>query len=398
MPGHTQPESAHPTDDARAETPTVENASSAAAMTAATDAAESAAADSGGSAATSVESARPAEADSENETDWQAIVAEKDELIAALTERLEEAAEQLDRLKRTVGENGLLVAGLPRPVVEQQQRLASMLSDVLDAWTDPEHSPWDEITRRLDRLDVALHDGFEAQAELIASLREAAAASHSRPPAAPTDEQNAVDAPADAATDNDLPAQQENQTAAQPTVAGTEADAQTPAADLRSTQSSVEAAFDHVSDLLAAADGGADPEGRTVLDVTELALPEPIADDETDVQTLQAAVAERDECIVSLLRSLRQALHPDRAIPWREVLSGTVQDESRLAHIEQLEQRLQEALRTAEIELSLERAQLAREKTRLQRELEQLQRTRPQGSQDADTPRWLRFLAGSKRS
>src|SRR5258708_4818694 len=63
---------------------------------------------------------------------------EKEQLVAALTERLEQAAEQLDRLRRTGVDKGRrpLGGGLPAEVVEEHKATLEDLKRVISRWED----------------------------------------------------------------------------------------------------------------------------------------------------------------------------------------------------------------------------------------------------------------------
>lgn len=64
---------------------------------------------------------------------------EKEQLVAALTERLEQAAEQLDRLQRTGADKGrrpLVGGGLPAELVEEHKTTLEDLKRVIARWED----------------------------------------------------------------------------------------------------------------------------------------------------------------------------------------------------------------------------------------------------------------------
>ena len=63
---------------------------------------------------------------------------EKEHLVAALTERLEQAAEQLDRLRRTGVDKGRrpLGGGFPAEVVEEHKTTLEDLKRVITRWED----------------------------------------------------------------------------------------------------------------------------------------------------------------------------------------------------------------------------------------------------------------------
>src|SRR5579872_4873442 len=63
---------------------------------------------------------------------------EKEQLVAALTERLEQAAEQLDRLRRTGVDKGRrpLAGGFPAEVVEDHKHTLEDLKRVIAQWEE----------------------------------------------------------------------------------------------------------------------------------------------------------------------------------------------------------------------------------------------------------------------
>ena len=66
----------------------------------------------------------------------EAQLAEREQLVAALTERLEQAAEQLDRLHRTGADRGVRagIAGVPPELIAQQQKLVADLQRAVEQW------------------------------------------------------------------------------------------------------------------------------------------------------------------------------------------------------------------------------------------------------------------------
>src|SRR5579863_555003 len=63
---------------------------------------------------------------------------EKEQLVAALTERLEQAAEQLDRLRRTGVDKGRrpLTGGFPAEVIEDHKNTLEDLKRVIARWEE----------------------------------------------------------------------------------------------------------------------------------------------------------------------------------------------------------------------------------------------------------------------
>ncbi|MGH7127841.1 MAG: hypothetical protein ACREIV_04695, partial [Planctomycetaceae bacterium] len=129
--------------------------------------------------------------------------------------------------------------------------------------------------------------------------------------------------------------------------------------------------------------------------------PEPIDLDAADRDALAAAVDVRDIYIAYLIRKLRAA-EARKQMPGRWSDLESVPDELR-QRLEELEKQLNQKLRMAEVELSLERARLGREANKIRQKDEQIERQiKRQGFRDADSSedhpdkdkggRWLRML------
>lgn len=140
--------------------------------------------------------------------------------------------------------------------------------------------------------------------------------------------------------------------------------------------------------------------------------PQPIDLDQASIEELRKAVDIRDVYIVAMARKLRVVGSRRVIMPNWEALNNAPDDLR--AGIEELDKRLQESLRIAEVELSLERARLGREEMRLRILEEQLQkeskrRGGPLASEElgkklksaedpeqAKSQRWLRMLGMGK--
>src|SRR5690606_15432552 len=69
--------------------------------------------------------------------DLQTKLKEKETLVAALTGRLEQAAEQLDRLRRMGADRGnRTVAGVPPELIEEQRELTAQLQVAVNEWQE----------------------------------------------------------------------------------------------------------------------------------------------------------------------------------------------------------------------------------------------------------------------
>ncbi|HSG71507.1 MAG TPA: hypothetical protein VLA12_13885, partial [Planctomycetaceae bacterium] len=62
---------------------------------------------------------------------------QKEQVVQALTTRLEQAAEQLDRLRRSGADRGgKLLAGIPAEVIEEQKTLINDLKATIKSWEE----------------------------------------------------------------------------------------------------------------------------------------------------------------------------------------------------------------------------------------------------------------------
>jgi len=135
--------------------------------------------------------------------------------------------------------------------------------------------------------------------------------------------------------------------------------------------------------------------------------PEPVDAHEATREDLAHACEKRDAYVVYLLQRLRQ-IESMGHVPNSWAGLENLPDQLR-ARLDALEKRLQETLRLAEVELSLQRAKLAREEVRIRVIDEQLQkdirRARDDASSSSDADggkgeasgsRWKRMLGGRK--
>jgi septal ring factor EnvC (AmiA/AmiB activator) len=68
--------------------------------------------------------------------DLQRRLAERNRLVEELTSRLEQAAEQLDRLRRSGADRGSRALGIPPELIEQQKSLTEELQNAVQQWED----------------------------------------------------------------------------------------------------------------------------------------------------------------------------------------------------------------------------------------------------------------------
>ena len=324
---------------------------------------------------------------SDTTLDLETLLREKEELIDALTERLELTAEQLDRQQRANGDRGhWLSGGVPVELVEQQQNLCLDLERVVHQWEDAQPgAALSRIEMQLQELrDLFVQNpaGSGGGARYSEHSRARAVAPEPEPDASPS-EQSAWEA---------LKAGLLSQDGADVPEAGHHQDHQ--------------AHYESAAPVYEES-AGPDPfDSEPPLDP-----PEAIDLDSADSATLRNAVLARDEFIAEVLRRLRSVEGRTRpSDTWKTI--ENVPDELR-SRLESLERRLEQTLRMSEVELSRERAKLGREAARIKQLEEATQKAadrvglalaeHDRADAEEDEPenradgRWARMLGRGKR-
>lgn len=283
----------------------------------------------------------------------QQQLAEKEEVIAALTAQLEQAADELDRRQRSGMNRGLTVGGggIPPELIEQQKAITEELQAAVERWEEMQAA----VT--LGRLEMQLTEirelivsqpekrsrgSAEKQTEEKPASSRPPKKEEPKPPAAGSDNgagwesiksRYMVDNSSEEANESDRTAE---------------------------TPETIEAADDETS---------SPQETQHLHDTCDVPLqnwevetPEPVDFETADVETLREAVEFRDKFIVEMTRRLRSL--PVHVPPqdWEGLASVPEEMQQRL---EDVLARYDEKLRCAEVELSLERARLGREEARL---------------------------------
>lgn len=308
---------------------------------------------------------------------------DKEELVAALTARLEQAAEQLDRYRRTGADRGLRGGTFPPEMIEEQKRLVDDLARAVGQWEEM------QAGALLGRLEIQISELKDLVADRVAnpgggttSLLETAngfrtlSNGSSDDPAAPV-EDNA----------NSQPGGLEAYMANLQGAGETETINQDSSND------------DRVNDNEPIPVALGDP-------------PAPIDIAAASIEELRAAVEERDAFVQTLIRRLRSLDFPQRLPENWEGLEQVPDDF--LERLRGHESRLEETLRLAEIEFSLERARLGREAAHLEeceheirREMKRLKlesdaeededHNQTGDDEPATKGRWMRLLRGERR-
>ncbi|MDX1968292.1 MAG: hypothetical protein SFV23_14035 [Planctomycetaceae bacterium] len=300
---------------------------------------------------------------------WQQQLAQKDELIQALTEQLEQAAEQLDRLQRNGADRrrGPAATALPSGLVDDQRRVVEDLQRVVQQWDDMQAAlTLGRIEMQVSEIRDLISQGAAAPTSFVGFRR----------------------------TNEDLVVHEEP----------TELD--------ESKEESTAPVDNHWEKLKSQLLG--ESADSTATDAAWIAqeqhLPDPPAGldvGSAERTALVQGIAERDEYITMLLSRLRKV---ETLQPAAELARLDVGSQEFSQRVQALEQRLQEHLRCAEIELSVERAKIARERSHMQhqqdaleRQLKKLGLNSIQDLEHAVAPaanvqerRWSRFLGKPK--
>jgi hypothetical protein len=287
-------------------------------------------------------------------------LAQKDQLIHALTEQLEQAAEQLDRLQRAGADRHRSAgASLPGALVDEQRKTIKDLQRVVQQWEDL------QAGLTLGRIEIQLSElrDLVAQGVFVHGSHAAGPVIHEEPtPLDPEPEEDGAS----------RWAMMKAQLLAGDTPEATEAPT-----------------TDEASEPLAAPPATVDVES-------------------IGIEALREAVRVRDDYITYVVARLRrvEALQPAAELARLDPTGAPF-----AARVHELEQRLQEHLRASEVEFSVERAKLARERSQMAQHHEQLERQlkrlgitslheieqviAPQAN--AQERRWARFLGGKPK-
>lgn len=336
----------------------------------------------------------------------QDALKERDQVVQMLTQRLEQAADQLDRLQRTGGgRNSAIASGVPPEFIENQQQMSEQMNQLLEQWEELHAT---QMLARIESRISELHDLVASGVATPTSISALASATAS----VKTTGNSPPKTAASASVLNDLHA-------AEPAKSGWEAikaamlagESYSPATVTSPTPTATPAP---TSELTAT-----EPKlSESPIDL-DRSTPQPLPDpplaidfDTSDQETLIEAIRSRDEFISILLRRLSS---PDTSteFPDWEKLNFVPEDLHR--ELLGLRDRLQEKLRVAEVDLSLQRAKLAREEAKLALKAEQVVRHARQvglasddvtaqagqsaamkeGSNATQGRRWLQFLQRS---
>src|SRR5579863_5485560 len=334
---------------------------------------------------------------------------EKEQLVAALTERLEQAAEQLDRLRRTGADKGRRPSagggGLPTELVDEHKSTLEDLKRVIARWEDiqAEAALGRIETQIVELRDLVVSGGIGSGGGFSGTGSSVAPAVSPPAPSGPA-----------AAGAHPRPAE-----AVAPQTGGKGGgnawwEAQKAAMLGEPVPQAVQAELDKQSALPEVADSGASPvstrESSGGFDMADFHIPDlppPVNGEEVSQAEALAAIRQRDE----IIQQLREPL-----LLWKA--SGQLPAGVRSINeipaplrncIADLEAQWQAKFRQVELDLSLERARLAREQAAVRQQQEALQKQSRNGGggakADPDTTdkdedssskrRWFRFMGSA---
>ena len=318
---------------------------------------------------------------------------EKEELVAALTARLEQAAEKLDRLHRTGKDRGLRTGGgFPPELVEEQKNLVDNLQRAVEQWENM------QTATVLGRLEIQIADlrDLVAGQVLDGGGRTESVRGAQTMPVDDSGRTTEREPPSTETTPDGSQLSSYEAMKASLFAVG-ESEPETPSA------SEGTAPREPADDLSAIA------MDAVLSEVAPESPPQPIDVEQADSEAIRTAIDDRDAYIAYLIRKLRVAESGLLAPPDWEALNET--PEELRETLEELQERFQQALRIAEVENSLERARLGREEARLNQMEEQIQKARKRlgltddeessheadpsddgGEDGASAGRWMRML------
>lgn len=294
-------------------------------------------------------------------------LADREQLVSILTDRLEQAADELDRIKRSGGVHSGSAAdgGDAASLLAGHSEVSEKLDRFVDAWEERYEGPAlrrmeagiEELRERLEQ--AVLHGNFPGSESSVASY---SGLGDSSSPLAVREEET-----------------------------------------LETTVlSELESAEDKV-----VARRPLDVPVRLVLfssddvpDDLDVPLPEPIDEDVASEPELRKAVTDRDAYVRWLCQQMRHVT--GRLEGWLKELQTESDDATLHKRVDEIEQLIHEQLRIAEIDISIERARLSRDQAKLKEQTDQLTREREQLAKalnptdsDDDTPmlrRWKKFI------
>lgn len=304
------------------------------------------------------------------------LLEEKDQLISALTERLEMAAEQLDRLHRTGadrpaggGNNSGSASAVPPEMLEDQRQMMENIQQMF--------GQWDEMpaTASLGRIETQISEVRDLILKLSqegVSLQNSGSTGTGASHFSSSDELNHLDLPPEIKGESSESSKPDaeatdqavsNWDAIKAGILGEEV-----------PQPSIDSAAPSGHEQETSQTSEANASQPVVSIPVEPDVPEAEAPPEVDLDTasraeLCEAVIKRDDYITWLLSQLFDQKHPD--FDWDNLPTVPNELQHRLHH---LETQLEAKLRMAEVSCAMERARIGRDEARIKQIEQQAQR------------------------
>ncbi len=285
---------------------------------------------------------------------------EKEELVGVLTERLERAADQLDRVHRTGGDRGGRVAsGIPPEFIEEQRTVLQSLEQAVEQWQDQ------QAAAALGRIEIQVSELRDLLVDNLASGNPIPSAGGSAPSQTMIGDTQRQPSGSKQPNGSSTSSWESVKAAF---LDGDGGSSPAPAGPLSSGSGTANAAVNPVGGQSSTGDFTATAPGM----IEDVAAPEPIDFADASLEDLQQAVDARDDYISFLLKKVKSMnSNSIPSVDWQSLENAPEELKERL---EQVEQSLREKLRFAEVDLSLERARMAREQSQLSIKEEQIQK------------------------
>jgi hypothetical protein len=327
--------------------------------------------------------------------DLELVIAEKQALIELLTERLEATAEELDRYQRTGPQRSQgspnRAVGIPSELLQSHQQVVNEFQQMLADWEDVKagqsllrlESQVAEIRDLLEtRLPTGLTSSFGAQEEIAPFLSQLFGGT----------DQSATSNSSEAGPVVDF---------------GNEANA----TDSSASPGSQSAIWQSISQSVSAGSNEAPSEFagphdfEPIIEAAE--IPSPIDPETCARQEMEAALNQRDAYISYLIKKLRASELSASPPDW---LALEKVPESLCEELNGLRERLEQQLRLAEVELSVDRARVARDQAKVRQQQELVDKHMKRlgitsidevhdeiSTKSAADKRWLKFLGVSRK-
>lgn len=311
----------------------------------------------------------------------QKKLSEREKMVSALTSRLEQAAEQLDRLRRSGADRGgKLLSGIPAEVIDEQRDLINDLKSAIQHWEEL------QSTSAMGRFEAQLAELREMLAEQLnlkgkIDTRSSGSLLGSPAPSKPSKPSSSRhDEGAGGGSWDEMKARLLGDSG-QKDSSTDNSDVMIPGAEPPSSQ----------AEQIPGSEPSDETPTETSFDVEIHERPVPVENfEDADAETLRSAVTARDEHIDHLMDVIQ-----------------TLKEQGGMVELEDAKKRqaeLEEKLRKSEIEMSMERAKLSREESRLKQLAEELknpnmrkkneEKPKPDEREEKGN-RWSKFL-GSK--